>query len=411
MATNFYVDISLDFVNRSGLDSTTNVATGPGGLLAIIHGRGAVTTAAAAGDTVYIKGTGYLKQLANLTTGADKSGTWAIGDSVQDNNTGSEWTGKIIYISTTTVRVQVNSGKTYADITAANGIHNTTRTDTTTISKANMGITFNASGSLANGHIKFIGVEGTGWTVDGTRAVLDCDNIGSADGLSFNGQDFIWLQHLELANPDESGIGCSAAYTDYHVFWDLYIHHSDVYGINSNGYLRYCLFYKCRFSSCGNCAIYRSTSWTCIACLFEACTNGAMNTISAGLAYGCIFRDCTSQNIDMYSGGWLVHCVSEDPSGTNARGIESSYAFLVCVGCRSTNAIESGQAAFTGTSGVPVLCVQCVADNNTAGYLNNVNIECINAPGDTNQGYTDPSTDDYNLAAAATKRSVAVTIP
>jgi hypothetical protein len=69
-----------------------------------------------------------------LTPGADKTATWQVGDTVQnDTGNGDDWTGTIAAISATSIRVTLVTG-TYLTINIADGIENTTRTDVTTVS-------------------------------------------------------------------------------------------------------------------------------------------------------------------------------------------------------------------------------------------------------------------------------------
>jgi len=68
-----------------------------------------------------------------LTTDTDNSGSWQVGDIVKDNAGGTTWVGTIQAISGTAVRIHLTSGEWF-DIKPADGIQNTTRGETDTIS-------------------------------------------------------------------------------------------------------------------------------------------------------------------------------------------------------------------------------------------------------------------------------------
>jgi hypothetical protein len=69
-----------------------------------------------------------------LTVGADKRSTWLQNDAVRnDTGDGDDWTGTIAAITATTITVTLVTG-TYSTINIADGIENTTHSDTTTVS-------------------------------------------------------------------------------------------------------------------------------------------------------------------------------------------------------------------------------------------------------------------------------------
>ena len=79
---------------------------------------------------------GVLSSDVYLVCGKDVS-AWDVEDAVVDNDTGGKWSGTVKQVSVghnTVIRVQLVAGKTTADITLADGINNTTASDTTTLS-------------------------------------------------------------------------------------------------------------------------------------------------------------------------------------------------------------------------------------------------------------------------------------
>lgn len=414
--TTFYVDLAADFVNRSGADSTTNVATGIGGLLAVIFGRGAVTTAIAAGDTCYCKGTGRLNKLAALAV--DDSTGWQIGDTVRNNiGSGDHWVGKIIYISGTTVHIQLDASPaaTHATVNAnkADGIENVTRTDTGTVSYAvPIGITFNNAGSVASGHIKFIGVEGTGWTVDGTRFCVQADGIGANYAITIaSGNDYLWFQHMELDHPTYDGVYGQSGVSTGHVFWDVYVHDADTVGINGANRLSYCLFYRCLVENCGSYGVQRTNNSTFVACRFS--NNGSgMSQITRNNYFGCVATSEGGIGIDLYLGSIAVNCVSDDCDGDGNVGFSTAgSAQAYAIGCRSTRHNETNQIGFQGSDAGPLVCIQCIGVNNTISFGQYTRQIESDETEEEDFGYVNAVGGDFNLSDTAEKRSVAVVIP
>ena len=187
MAGPYYCNLAEDFVDRTGLDGTANVLTGPGGLLNAFTGTAAATPLAA-GEILYLKGTADLSKLVKFTVNADKSGTWVIGDAVQNHNdgggaSGDDWVGRLVFISATVVTVQINAASTdYASVAIADGIDNTTRTEeiagVNTTAKACPGITIATASGTDGVPIYLIGCNGS-FVENGTKVVLDGHDLAA----------------------------------------------------------------------------------------------------------------------------------------------------------------------------------------------------------------------------------------
>ena len=150
-ATTYYV--SDNTTSRGWLLAQTGTAIDP------LLGSGGLQRAlnlVAAGDTIIVKGGAFATPsvfeqvyLASVTTTNDKSATWLVGDSVRDNSTGLIWQGKILSVAAKVIKIALDVGD-YTSIATANGINNTTRTDTDTLSaKATYCFTCLTAGTIA----------------------------------------------------------------------------------------------------------------------------------------------------------------------------------------------------------------------------------------------------------------------
>lgn len=84
-----------------------------------------------------------------LTLGADKSATWEEDDELQnDSGNGDDWTGTLVSITATQVVVALTTG-TFAAIATADGIENTTKSDTTTVSAKSSSNKYSYSPAIA----------------------------------------------------------------------------------------------------------------------------------------------------------------------------------------------------------------------------------------------------------------------
>lgn len=158
------------------------------------------------------RGRWVLEVVMSMTTGTDNSGTWTVGDTVKDNDTGSVWTGVLRSISGTAITVGLDAGFTAADVDTADGINNTSQVDTDTLSAASEVARDTASADYAGYHLHdhlgerhsgylrtlMMEFQSTGWGVwasdDEVHAIMRVDRqtgevqkLGSITGLCYGG--------------------------------------------------------------------------------------------------------------------------------------------------------------------------------------------------------------------------------
>ena len=412
MAGPYYCDLAADFVDRSGADATTNVLTGPGGCQAAITGAGNAT-ALVAGDTLWVKGTATLARFVNLTCGKDVT-AWSVGDTVVDNNTGSEWSGKVCetnYASTATIiRVQLNSSYEQNDITLANGINNTTAADTTTLSvKSCIGIQFNTnSGTYA----AYIRIRGTSDLTDPAnnlaQAVFECDSVGTNAtqailvNVSRHSFEYLTFQNAASDGTERSSLALS---TFYHCLSkDNAGHGFDLYNNGSR-------MYRCIARDNGLDGFsqpYGTGSF--VYCVASGNTSEGINVYPTSPVIGCLSYENGGDNFYFRSStsarSIMVNCVADGSTGGS--GILVQEDRMIIVGCRCTNnnqyGIERG-----GTDRDEI-------DDFNVCYGNGVGAR-LNVPAGPNSndspvddGYVSAATDDYNVKAGAEIRSTALVL-
>lgn len=284
MAT-YRCDLGHDFADRTG--AVGDEYYGPGGLRNALTGDGAAT-ALAAGDTIYLKGTGDYSRLVYLTVDLDKSGTWVIGDALQDDDV--DWAGVLVYISATLVVLQTNSGSDGDVVLITDDLVNFTRSDSipaeNVTAKAVPGLltTGAASGDTSTGQISVVGCDAS-WVARNGQATLDvtdCDN----------------------------GITISAA-IDYWTLEYLTVDGSDGIGLNGNGKNscdHWCIRY-CKFSNHGGNGVHGLYIYyaKCFECIFSG--NGGSG-YQYPLTYAhfdhCVFADNTAYGIQTSYSGTVI---------------------------------------------------------------------------------------------------------
>jgi len=413
--TAYYCDLDADYLDKTGIDNTGNQYLGIGGFWAAMYGYGAAT-ALAPGDTLYIKGSAYTRRLVQLTTGSDNSATWAEGDEVQnDSGDGDDWTGVICGINGTTVYVELDSACKLADIATADGIENTTRSDTDTLSAAiNVAPGLPAgSGGSASGYTKLIGVNAS-WSQDGTLAVFD----GSDVNYSLWGSPLVILdsytycKYLRCTNSNRSAlsIGGSLHYNDFECCEFL----------NSGGGLGGQGGFGCYVTRC----LMKNNSSNGVqgfngGCVIQYCTivgnggNGLYFNGGDNLARGCVIHDNTGHGVhDAHLRNKYIGCVIDgNNNGINITG----GGRQVIAECRLTN--NTGYGLYINDKAARLVgTTACYAQGNGSANYHNVahapeTLASVEDQGDTDAGYVDSANDDFNLAEGATMRSVAVELP
>ena len=132
----YYCDLgNATFADSAGTDHVGAEYTGPAGMQAAIRGTGNAT-ALAAGEILYVTGTGDLSRLVQIDcNGYDTTATpWDEGDAVESLDGGAaQWSGVVVEAGVgavaDTILVWMTAGKDATYITVAYGINNTTKSE------------------------------------------------------------------------------------------------------------------------------------------------------------------------------------------------------------------------------------------------------------------------------------------
>ena len=417
MGTTYYCNLGLDFVDRDGTDSTTNVLTGPGGARAAEVGTGAAT-ALAAGDTILYYGEAMLDRWIELTCGKDVS-AWTIGATVVDNNGGAEWHGKLCEVNVgsvnTHIYVQLDSGYVYGDVVIGSGINNTTDADTTTLSaKAAPGVKLNdVSGVGPTGSIIRKGVNSS-YVEDGTRATFNANSV-ALYALSAGSTRSYWvLANLRCTGATSHGFNLGANSYHFRVY-NCCFDTNGSYGLNSD--VQYGLFEQCVFANNASYGLYFVAYSSIICCVSFG--NGHAGYVISGssIAYS-IGHDNTLQSIQLGSWGIVLGCVVDGTDG-GGDGVYMGPTDNVHVRfSRITNHSVAGKYGIlsTNTHNDTQTEDYNVFHNNQAGDVHSA-VQAgthsyggaaahISDPAD--DGMEDVSADNFNLKAGALLRSVEI---
>jgi hypothetical protein len=412
MAGPYYCDLSRsDFVDQVGTGTgPTQVYTGPGGFLQALHGFGSGSVIGV-GETLYLSGTGLHGRLVKIVTGSTHAG-WVPGDVVHDTPATPDWQGTIIWqATTTTFWVWLDVAYLFTNIDDADGITNDSGGADATMTSTCNGVEFpSLSGTVAGGYIKFIGVEGSGWTNDETYAVLDGEDDADR-GITISGAiaaNYLWFENIRITRCEDRGWWVDPA--NGANFWVMYHNMADL----------------CNYGT----YFYRTISNTCIRfraeendldgmregqfgydAVYIMCTafgNGGLGLggQSSRLAfYGCLsYENADNFQCDEAS---FFNCVVD---GATSDGIDQLGATIIrVIGCRITNNgntdLEYGielssannivQAAWTyfgGNKGAGASTV-----NDVEGQQYNSIVGNTFDGSETDHGYVNPAADDYNL--------------
>ena len=337
MATTYYCDLVDDFVDRTGLDATTNKLTGPGGFMAALYGWGSATQLTP-GDTLWLEGRAALEKLVKITYDTADTSTWVAGDVVQNHNdgggaSGDDWVGVLVNRDATTIWVQINAASTDIDsVSTADGVDNTTRTET--VAGANMtaaealGIemmTGVAEGTQADGRINLWG------TTDLTDAAAN-EGLAYLDGnekaehavyVTLDDTDSYWCRYLSFEYATDTGFDTKSTIILFK-FWR---------------------FEYCRFAnnSGSGCYCYLDSQLQFLA---------------------CIFRDNLSHGMEAAGGdGIAIWCLAEGNGGSGFRQLYFPGTFIQCLSYGNTSDNFLMQRTDTGN----ILLFECVAVGSTGG--------------------------------------------
>lgn len=280
-------------------------------------------------------------------------------------------------------------------------------------------VAWTISGTYNGGYVKLIGVDASWANVGGsTRAVID--RGGGASVVLSLAAGYVWLENFEITGGGSSGTSChgiqtpSGAYREYNVFVNCYVHDNYGEGFDANGgYGRYSTFIKCRSS---NNAVCGFADWKDSEFHFCRADNNSSNGFfpmsTKCLLNKCVAEDNGGDGLYNYYGAYVIDSVFHGNTDDAIGYPYASGASMPC-GVRATgNAVGINASA---NLRIPVFCYY--GDNTTeiSGYYDEVlndgdSTVTLNGT-DTDEGYTDSASSDFNLTSDATYRRVEVAIP
>ena len=404
--TDYYCNLSADtFADRTGLDNSANVLTGPAGLQAAIRGTGSAT-ALTAGDTIHLKGSGDLSRLVEIDCGADVS-AWSIGDAVSENSGAGAWTGVVVKTSvggdSDVVLVWMGSGYDAADVLLAGGIANpggSPASVATLTSVSTPGITLDGAYGSAGSKVRFVGVNDS-WVEDRTPATLDAGDKAASCLTNPATMYYLALANLVLANAAGDCLSPVASYR-YNTHTNCVFEGAASDGVRGSSTMLYCAFDFCTFRDNGDYGAYVSS------CGFFGCTfynnDTGLYALAAGAAVDCVFFENTTLGVWLQNATAAINCVMD----SNDSGVRVGHPACTVTACRITNNDSYG------IYGSPsVRDAYCFYSGNTANFENDIHDATVR--GESTRitsgeiGYIDGDNADltlrnYGLTNSATSR-------
>jgi len=275
-------------------------------------------------------------------------------------------------------------------------------------------IDFDTNSGSAGSMIKFIGCNAAG-AVDGSHFVLD----GQGNNFSILHIDVPGLHfaNLEIKNAGGSSHGIastSTAYRNYFIFDNVYIHNCGGEGCYAR-YLRYAVYYRCRFDSNGGSGLYYGDESLVVCCAIQNNSGSGLATSGVPLraAYSCVITGNTNAGLPFGGVTFACNCVSHD-NGTY--GAYSSIYASVIMASRITENVQGG---IYGNSNSYIAVIGCYL----GGHGSDIVLHATNAQKvdlgevtvyggtDTGHGYVNAATGDFNLADEASLYSEAIALP
>ena len=364
--TDYYCDLSADtFADRTGLDNSANVLTGPAGLQAAIRGTGSAT-ALTAGDTLYMIGSGDLSRLMLLDCdGTDVTG-WDLNDQVADDVTGGYWQGRIVETNVggflgadDMLLIWLDSGYSAIDVLVGDGINNATKSvDAGLAAESAPGIVLDGNSGSSGSMIRFVGVNDS-WTEDGTRATLDADDQADCCMTNTETRYYLALANLVLAGSAGNGFDVAAFYR-YSTHTNCIFEGAADDGIGGSSSPTYCGFDFCVFRENG------SYGADAISCNFFGCTfydnDIGLYGLAACSADECVFFENATGGCYLLTGSSASHCVMD----ANGYGVRVHTPGVSIYASRITNNT-------TGVYGsAPGRDLYCFYSGNTANFENDI---------------------------------------
>lgn len=274
-------------------------------------------------------------------------------------------------------------------------------------------IDFDATTTSSPTNLIFRGVNSSG-VDDGTKYVINGDSSRSTIAIA---QSYITLENIEI-NGGSNGI-YKASYSQAN---SVYFDNVHVHDVSYDGWIvgvsgsRKWMWTACRANDCGG------DGWSGGDGVWDSCWADG-NTYGfqiGGGSYGGTFLNCLATNnsvgfdFNHYSGvgSTAINCVAD---GNSVRGFWfGTSGQHQMINCRITDSNEG----INCSSSTAHLILNCAmpgsgqdrenTGGNTLGSANVVN--CNFAITDTNAGYVDPSSGNFQLTTTATKRNASVNV-
>ena len=406
MGNTYYWEPDVPYADNDGSDHAGNELRGTAAFEAMQNGWGNAPTLAADDVVLIKKGNVDLQHYVTLVLDSQQA-TWATGDAVKDDNGGGEWEGVIAYsdgADPTTLYVGLTNCN-IGDITPANGINNTTRTQKAGIASADIRqLTPTVAGSAAAGNITFRGVNDT-WTEFTAGAdPMDFQVIfdGLVDGgatqatyclLVSTGPDYVTFENCTFQNASSHNLYFVTNYADY---WTLlrcrFASSGGGSGLYSNTMMRMATIRDCTFRSNAATGIYMpgTYSWL-VHCVFaDNGTYGIDSPYSGTAIVGCLCYDNGGDNLRVQSNNCVYGCIFDGSIAGSGVRIDATVAMIIA--CRMTNNNQYGIEQDTANGG-SVEDYNVFHGNGVADLLNMVS--GIHSYGDGANHIADPADDGY----------------
>jgi len=403
--SDLYIDLDADFVaGQSGADHTGNELKGVGGMYAACTGLGGGPTFG--DDTIYVKGTAHLYRFVQLDVNGHDCSGWTIGATVVPHTDPGDWSGKVVRVNigaADIIIIQLDSGYNVLDITAANGINNTTDADdvdTTLAGIACNGFDWCGADGTASHAQKWVGVNDS-WVEDNTQAVIDGDGEATYCWYTTTAMYFWHMRNFSFINAVSEGMHVTE-YSYYCTFVNAAWDNNGSHGCSSGSKIGRSRFIHCQAT--GNSGRGMEACYGC-----HAFCSYSDNSSRGGSSLGTVYRGLIADNgsYGEYTGTANVQigCVYDSNKGTGGAGVvHQSYGNIVLCS-RLTNHSEAGAYAVLTSYGAGV-AAYCYLHNNTNDYHSAIWTYGCAEDTDTDDGLDA----NYNVEAGKVYRSEEIPI-
>lgn len=412
--TTYYCDLDQDWADATGDpdgDGTGDVYKSPAGFQDAIRGTGSAT-AMEAGDTLYLKGTsGHVGKFVQITTN-DEEADWVRGDSLQnDGGGGDTWQGEIVDVLTadTVFLVWLTVGDFDAMVAdQGDGIANTTRANTGTFAGSGApGVSIDTASGTAASRLKIIGcADDAGYTVDGTRAVLDGNDMAVNCIIGGGAVDYIWLENIEMSQATAAGSGDQNDGQNW--AWNNCTSHDNGGSGWDCDHSQGTVWVRCQSysnSSFGFEVVDTSTQfWFCLAKDNSDDGWNSNTNFFSRTFIGCISHNNAGYGIYLNFYDRVVHCVV-DENDDDGIYVDGSFGSVVIGNRLTDNGKDTTGYGLNAASGAVLYGWNFLLNNDSGPTTGNVHAISYNGAA-TNEtagtvGYTDKANDDFNLTTAA----------